>query len=89
MAETDDQQIFDSVATSFKLLLGAKQGSLQPPVEAEIQLPGKLAEAMGSARHMHEEIEDAGYEVEHEHVEELEPAFDKPQHLFRFEVTEE
>lgn len=69
MVTDEHREAFDSMADTFNLLMGAKTGKLSTPQTVDIRFPGDKAEAIGSARHVCEEVEDAGYTASEEYVE--------------------
>lgn len=85
----DEQELFDSMASTLKLLMGSKQGRLQPPVTIRVPFKGEKAEAMGSARHIASKVADNGYETETEYVEEIGEVLGSQYHRMRITVTDE
>lgn len=84
------KRVFTEVSDSFHALMGAKEGKLDTPVSFETSFSGTHAEALGSARHTAEVIEESGYEVEIDHLGESEPLPSQDErHRFKMTVTEE
>lgn len=79
MPEPNDEELedaFNSMTDTFRLIMGAKKGRLEPPVDLEVELTGDQAEAIGSARQICDEICEQGYNASEEYIRELEPLFD-------------
>jgi carbonic anhydrase len=67
-------EIWDELSNSFNVMMGAAEGKLATPIAIETSTSGEdEAECLGSIRHIAEYIEDNGYEVSVEKVEEAEP----------------
>lgn len=81
-------ELFSDISDTFNILMGAKQGKLEPPVEIEPGFNGDKAHAMGSARHIAEQIEDAGYTVETTYLGEVEATFGDERHEMRITVED-
>lgn len=81
------QDEWNSIADTFHLLMGAKQDDLPTPMTWTLGFDGSEAEARGSLRHVVEQVEDEGYDVTTEHVEQSESAVSGDErHRFTVEV---
>lgn len=77
------------IGASFDLLMGASVEKLDTPIEQTISTSGDdEAEALGSARHIAEEIEEYGYTVEIEHLGNADTAKDNLRYRYSFHITE-
>ena len=71
--EEDENKVFEGMNQTFRLIMDAKHGTLNTPVDIEIGFTGEKAEAMGSARHIADVVSECGYETTTEHLEETAP----------------
>lgn len=89
MVDDQIQDEWDSIANTFNLLMGAKQGALPTPMETTLGFNSDEAEARGSLRHVCEQVEDEGYAVTTEHIEEAESAVTEGErHIFTVSINE-
>jgi hypothetical protein len=85
----DSYNVFDGMSKTMHTILDAKEGQLSTPRTIEIEFTGTKAEAMGSARHVADMIQESGYTTDTEWVEEVDPIPGTDErHSMKIEITE-